>query len=175
MFNDQTQIASRASSTSVMQPDARAEIVVADATDGDEKLWVPQADGIWFKPLCLCVTQGYYVNLLRVRRTGVLSRHRHSGPVHASVIKGSWYYLEHDWVAQPGSYVMEAPGETHTLVVPEGCIEMVTHFHVTGGYVYLDADGHPTGFEDVFTKIERARSHYAAVGLTPELLNHLIR
>jgi hypothetical protein len=41
--------------------------------DGDEHLWVPQAEGVWFKPLVLCVSQGYYVNLLRVRNSGVLS------------------------------------------------------------------------------------------------------
>jgi hypothetical protein len=30
------------------------------------------------------------VNLLRVRGAGVLSRHRHAGPVHGWVLKGSW-------------------------------------------------------------------------------------
>ena len=54
---------------------------------------------------------------LRVRKSGVLSRHRHPQPVHAFVLKGEWRYLEHDWVATEGSYAYEAPGETHTLVV----------------------------------------------------------
>jgi hypothetical protein len=35
-------------------------------------------------------------NLLRVRKSGILSRHRHPGPVHAFVLKGSWRYLEHE-------------------------------------------------------------------------------
>ena len=97
------------------------DIIVAGGVtaEGDERLWVPQSDTVSFRPLVLNVTQGYYVNVLRVRRSGVLSRHRHFGPVHAFVMKGSWRYLEHDWVAREGDYVFEPPGETHTLVVHE--------------------------------------------------------
>ena len=35
------------------------------------------------------------------------------------VIKGRWRYLEHDWIAEEGSFVYEPPGEIHTLMVPE--------------------------------------------------------
>src|SRR5215218_10215643 len=42
----------------------------------DEHLWVPQAESVSFKPLVLAVSQGYYVNLLRVRKAGVLSAAR---------------------------------------------------------------------------------------------------
>ena len=70
--------------------------------DGDEREWVPQSPTVAFRPLVLNVSQGYYINILRVRSSGVLSRHRHSGPVHAFTLRGSWRYLEHDWVASPG-------------------------------------------------------------------------
>ena len=155
--------------------DARREIVLPDVLGSEERLWVPQGDGVAFLPLCLGVTQGYYVNLLRVRRSGVLSCHRHTGSVHAQVLKGRWYYLEHDWVAAEGTFVLETPGETHTLVVPPDVDEMITWFHVTGGYIYLDAQGRQTGFEDVFTKLERARAHYAEVGVPAEYVDRLVR
>jgi 2,4'-dihydroxyacetophenone dioxygenase len=61
----------------------------------------------------------------------VLSRHRHSGAVHAIVLKGRWLYLEHDWVAEQGSYAHEPARETHTLVVPEGVDEMTAWLHQT--------------------------------------------
>ncbi len=48
--------------------------------DGDERDWVPQSADVSFKPLVLSVSQGYYVNILRVRAAGVLSRHRHFRP-----------------------------------------------------------------------------------------------
>lgn len=61
--------------------------------DDDERLWVPQTDCVSFRPLCLCVSGGYYVNLLRVRGSGLLSRHRHPGPVHGHVLKGKWKFI----------------------------------------------------------------------------------
>jgi hypothetical protein len=69
------------------------EIVIPDAIPADERLWVPQAENVWFRPLCLSASRGYWQNLLRVRKSGVLSRHRHPQPVHGFVLKGSWRYL----------------------------------------------------------------------------------
>lgn len=143
--------------------------------DGDEREWVPQAQDVAFRPLVLNTTQGFYVNILRVRKAGVLSRHRHYGPVHAFTLRGSWRYLEHDWTATAGDYIFEPPGETHTLVVPEDASEMVTLFHVTGGYTYVDPDGEALGYEDVFTKLEAARRHFAAIGLGEDYAMRFVR
>ncbi|MFC4350966.1 2,4'-dihydroxyacetophenone dioxygenase family protein [Fodinicurvata halophila] len=143
--------------------------------DGDDEAWVPQADGVWFRPLILSVSQGYYVNLLRVRQSGILSRHRHTGPVHAFTLRGEWHYLEHDWVAREGDYAFEPPGETHTLVVPEGVEEMVTLFHVTGGYTYVDPEGNALDYEDVFTKLDNAIRHYESIGLGRAYADNFIR
>ena len=151
------------------------DLVVPDAVPEDEREWVPQAPNVWFRPLILNVTQGYFVNVLRVRKSGVLSRHRHDGPVHAHVLKGRWYYLEHDWTATEGSYAHEIPGEIHTLYVPEDVSEMMTLFHVTGAYTYLDEEGRPVGYEDVFTKLEAAVKHYEAVGLGTDYVRRFIR
>ena len=141
----------------------------------DEKLWVPQTDTVSFRPLCFCVSGGYYVNLLRVRGSGLLSRHRHPGPVHGHVLKGRWKYLEHEWEAKQGSYVFEPPGEIHTLVVPEGVDEMITLFHVTGALLYCDPDGKVIGAEDVFTKLELAKKHYEKVGLGEDFVQQFVR
>jgi 2,4'-dihydroxyacetophenone dioxygenase len=155
--------------------EAAHEIVVPQAIPNDERVWVPQAESVWFRPLCLCASSGYWMNLLRVRRSGVLSRHRHTQPVHGWVLKGRWYYLEHDWVAEEGGYVYEPPGETHTLVVPEDCTEMITYFQVNGTMVYVDPHGKMTGFEDVFTKIDLCRAHYEKIGLGKDFVNQFIR
>lgn len=158
-----------------MPADALAEIVVPDAVPLDERIWVPQAAGVWFRPLCLNRSQGYWVNLLRVRRAGVLSRHRHPAPVHGYVLKGRWRYLEHGWTAEAGSYVFEPPGETHTLVVPEDVEEMITMFQVHGVMYYVDPWGAHLGYEDVFTKIEMCRAHYAACGLGAGYVDQFLR
>jgi hypothetical protein len=157
--------------------DALPEIFIPQVLPGvdDELLWVPQTDCVSFRPLCLCVSGGYYVNLLRVRGSGVLSRHRHPGPVHGHVLKGRWRYLEHEWEATQGSYVFEPPGEIHTLVVPEGVDEMITLFHVTGSLLYCDVDGNVEGADDVFTKLELAKKHYKAVGLGENFVQQFVR
>ena len=143
--------------------------------DADPESWVPQADGVSFRPLILSVSQGYFVNILRVRRSGILSRHRHTGPVHAFTLRGSWHYLEHPWTAQTGSYSFEPPGNVHTLEVLDSGEDMYTLFHVTGAYIYVDPDGEPVGVEDVFSKIDKARQHYARIGLGEDHVTRFIR
>jgi 2,4'-dihydroxyacetophenone dioxygenase len=155
--------------------EAQSEIVQSPAVPEDERVWVPQMPNVWFRPLCLNIAQGYWVNLLRVRRSGVLSRHRHPAPVHGFVLRGSWYYPEHNWVATEGSYVFEPPGETHTLVVPDDVKEMITLFYVTGCMIYVDPWGKQTGYEDVFTKVEMCRRHYNENGLGSEFVDRFIR
>ncbi|WP_417721982.1 2,4'-dihydroxyacetophenone dioxygenase family protein [Salipiger sp.] len=155
--------------------DAQDEIVIPKAIAEDERIWVPQAENVSFRPLCLNRSQGYWMNLLRVRKSGVLSRHRHPAPVHGFVLKGRWHYLEHDWVAEEGGYVYEPPGETHTLVVPDDVTEMITYFQVNGVMLYVDPWGKTMGYEDVFTKIEMCRKHYEAVGLGADYVDQFIR
>ncbi len=167
----------------VQMPGIKPEIAVQAVPD-DERVWVPQAPNIWFRPLLFNTTThnhgdlaGSWCNLLRVRKSGVLSRHIHPSWVTGYVIKGAWRYLEHDWVAREGSFVYEPPGEIHTLVVDEvaGEQEMITQFNIHGAMVYLDEEGNHTGYEDVFTKIDMCRKHYAEVGLGADYVDQFIR
>ena len=152
----------------------RPEIAIGALPD-DERVWVPQAPDVWFRPLLLNTVSGGWCNLLRVRGSGVLSRHRHPMLVVGYVIKGRWKYLEHDWIAEEGSFVYEPPGEIHTLTVPADCSEMITFFNISGAMIYLDAEGRQTGYEDVFTKIDMCRAHYTAVGLGADYVEQFVR
>lgn len=161
----------------VQLPGIQREIAMPAIPD-DERVWVPQAPNVWFRPLLLNTVTGSWCNLLRVRRSGVLSRHIHPSWVTGYVIRGAWRYLEHDWVAREGSFVYEPPGEIHTLVVDEaadGAQEMITLFNIHGAMVYVDEDGRQTGYEDVFSKIEMCRRYYEAVGLGAAAVDELIR
>lgn len=150
------------------------EIAVA-ARPADERVWVPQADNVWFRPLMFNRVQGQWCNLLRVTRAGIVSRHRHPAAVFGYVITGKWHYYEHDWMAEAGHFVYEPPGEIHTLAVPEDCAEMITFFNISGAMIYLDDAGNQVGYEDVFTKIDRCRGHYDAVGLGADYVDQFIR
>lgn len=160
----------------VQQPGIQAEIAVQAIPD-DERVWVPQAPDVWFRPLLLNTVTGSWCNLLRVRKSGVLSKHIHPSWVTGYVIKGAWRYLEHDWIAKAGSFVYEPPGEIHTLVVDDvvGENEMITQFNIHGAMIYLDDNGKTTGYEDVFTKIDMCRKHYIDVGLGADYIDQFIR
>ena len=161
-------------------PGIQPEIAIP-AIPEDERVWVPQAPLVWFRPLLLNTVTGSWCNLLRVRKSGVLSRHIHPSWVTGYVIRGAWRYLEHDWVAREGSFVYEPPGEIHTLVVDEAVggpgevTEMITFFNIHGAMVYVDEAGKTTGYEDVFTKIEMCRRHYTEVGLGAGYVDQFVR
>lgn len=150
------------------------EIAVA-AIPADERVWVPQARDVWFRPLLLNTVTGGWCNLLRVRKSGVLHRHRHPMAVVGYVIKGRWKYLEHEWTAEEGSFVYEPPGEVHTLTVPADCPEMITFFNILGAMIYLDEAGAQVGYEDVWSKIDMCRRHYEAVGLGAHFVDQFVR
>jgi len=161
----------------VQLPGIQPEIAIP-AIPEDERVWVPQAPLVWFRPLLLNTVTGSWCNLLRVRKSGVLSRHIHPSWVTGYVIRGAWRYLEHDWVAGEGSFVYEPPGEIHTLVVDGatgGATEMITFFNIHGAMVYVDEQGQSTGYEDVFTKIEMCRRHYTEVGLGAGYVDQFVR
>lgn len=152
-----------------------ARDMAVTALPEDDRLWVPQAENVWFRPLLLNRVNGEWVNLLKVRRAGVLSRHRHPAPVHGFVLKGEWRYLEHDWIAREGMYVFEPPGEVHTLVVDSHVEEMITLFHVCGALIYLDEAGSTSGFDDVHVKIAMCQKHFEEVGLGADYVDQFVR
>lgn len=159
-----------------VQPvDMRQDAVIPDLLPTDDRLWVPLDPGVWTRPLSFDVTHGSYIHVMRVTRQGIIARHRHTGPVHAIILKGEWHYLEHDWVASEGGFAYEPPGETHTLVVPESCREMITVFSVVGALIYVAPDGTAMGYDDVFTRLELTRQHFAAVGVGSAALESMIR
>ena len=135
------------------------------AIQSDSLPWVPQGDRVWFKPLRFDLQNGRWANLLKVTREGRVNRHRHSGgQVLGFVLQGSWHYLERDWVARPGTFVYEPPGDIHTLVV-DGAEEMITLFLLEGVIQYLDDEDNLLYQDDVFTKMERYLSYCREQGI----------
>lgn len=130
----------------------------------DEVPWVPQAEGVWFKPVRLAPHADMWANLLKVSPAGMLNRHRHFGHVEAWVMQGRWRYLEHDWVAGPGSFVHEPKGDVHTLVVEPG-EEMITLFIVHGKIEYLDDTDAVVRVDTAQGKLDRYEAYCREQGL----------
>ncbi len=51
---------------------------------------------------------------------------------------------------------------------------MVTPFQVTGCRLYFDSQSTPTGFDDIFTRIEKNRAHYVSFGLEASYVKQLV-
>lgn len=149
--------------------------IVQSAIPDDDRVWVPQGADSWFRPLMLDTVHNVTVNVLRTRSRGVVSRHYHTSLVYGYVIKGAWRYLEHDWIAEEGSFVMEPAGEVHTLVLDGLSPEMMTLFVVHGALIHIGDDGKPTHFADCFQKIQMCDAHYRAVGLGGDFIKQFIR
>ena len=52
---------------------------------------------------------------------------------------------------------------------------MITFFNISGCMIYLDQDNKQIGFEDVFTKIDMCRAHYAENGLGRDYVDQFVR
>jgi len=144
----------------------------------EDRRWVPYADGVWLQPCCFNVTSGGFSVVLKGMPSRRIGTHYHVGTVQGYTMRGHWRYLEHDWIAKPGTYIYEPAGEAHTLVITEDSPEpMVAMFVVESGLIYLDKAEHGgfAAYEDGFTLLELCRKYYRDAGLDPGQLDLLVR
>src|SRR6202012_5644793 len=87
-----------------------------------ESPWVPFGDNAAIRHLGFDVRKNIFSNVLWIKSAGVIGTHKHRGTVIMVCLEGSARYLEYDWVATPGAFISETPGQTHTLVTdhPQG-------------------------------------------------------
>ncbi len=124
---------------------------------------------------CVC---GLFSLVLKALPGASLGIHYHVGQVYGYTISGHWRYLEHDWVARPGTFVFEPAGEAHTLVIPEDSPGPAHIFFIIhGGLIYLDKPdrGAFAAYDDAFTALEFSRNYYREAGLDVSRLDRLIR
>jgi 2,4'-dihydroxyacetophenone dioxygenase len=131
--------------------------------NADSTPWVPFVPNVFIKHLTFDVRSSSAANVLWVQAGGTLGRHRHRGPVSGYVLEGSWRYLEYDWVAQPGDFVRESPGRTHTLYSEHG---MKTFFWLNGPLEFLDDHDRVMETVDVFWFINHYESYCDDNGIT---------
>jgi hypothetical protein len=154
------------------------EHFVANINVEDTRRWVPYAEGVWIQPCCFNVTSGGFSVVPKGLPGAKLGVHYHVGTVRGYTMRGHWRYLEHDWVAKPGTFIYEPAGESHTLVIADDSPEpAVILFVVEGGLIYLDkgVNGAFSAYEDGFTMLELTRKYYREVGLDVRQLDLLVR
>lgn len=165
--------------TDGLDPNRRSrEHFIANTHLDDDRLWVPYADGVWFQPCRFNVTTGGFSVVLKGLPGAKLGTHYHVGAVHGYTMRGFWRYLEHDWIAKPGTFVYEPAGEAHTLVITDDSPEpALIVFIVEGGLIYLDkaVNGGFAAYEDGFTLLALCRNYYREAGLDVSQLDMVVR
>ncbi len=138
----------------------------------DDRMWVRRPAGNLYLPLMFDVSAGVTVNIIRYPEPGVIGRHVHDGPVYSWTLEGSWFYPEHDWVATPGTFIWEPPGDIHTLTTTE----VMSAFYVMhGGLTSLDADGKTIGYDNVVTLLDYCDNYYRELGMGPDYIRQFVR
>lgn len=138
----------------------------------DDREWVRRPGGHLYLPLMFNVAAGITVNILRYSKPGVLGRHVHDGPVFSYTMEGAWHYLEHDWVATPGTFIWEPPGEMHTLAVKES---MMAFYVMHGGLTTLDENDQPIRVDNCLTLLAACDEYYRANGFGEDHIKRFIR
>ena len=127
----------------------------------DDLPWVPFDDGevnCHFKPLRFDLTTGSWTYLFRIKGNKILTRHRHTGGnVIGYNIQGAWRYEGRNWIAKPGTFIFEPPGDIHTLIT--GDEEVVTLFILGGSLQYFDENNSIIGQDDIYTVLKKYRDY----------------
>lgn len=156
------------------KPGSRQEVYHASGAQmDDERYYMPLSETCFSRPLYINIDENRWCDILMSTTPGLVNRHYHPHPVFAYTLSGRWGYLEYDWIAEAGDYVVETPGGSHTLVSYESDEPMRVQFNVTGPLVWLDEDGNADGIFDVFDYIAAAKAHYEKVGIGADYIDSI--
>ena len=137
----------------------------------DSLPWIPlepYAGRVCIKLLSADPVSGEVILVLRAPPGAELPRHRTSSSTTIYTVQGRWKYREHDWVAGPGSVVLEPAGIRHTpLVLADGTDDTILFVVTVGNLQLLDADGEVIGTEDWRSAVERYLAYCRDNGITP--------
>ncbi|SEB19205.1 alpha/beta fold hydrolase [Variovorax sp. YR216] len=102
--------------------------------------FAPYSDTIFLKLIKVDPVSGQWITLLKLPPHTELPMHHHAGTVMVWTIAGQWKYIEHDWVAGPGSFVFETAGSRHTPI-SVGEDEVITLNIVQGDWNLMSPEG----------------------------------
>lgn len=146
-----------------------ADSVGTALVDVDALPWIPftpYSDEVFLKLIKINPINGEWTTLLKLPAGMALPKHHHAGTVHVYTVAGRWRYLEHDWVAGPGSMVFETAASSHTPVaLPEA--EVIALNIIVGDWNLLDENDNIIAVENWRSMLKRYADYCAAAGIEP--------
>lgn len=131
--------------------------------------WIPFApysDTIFLKLIKVDPIRGEWTTLLKLPPNTELPMHHHSGTVMVWTVAGRWKYLEHEWVAGPGSLVFETAASRHTPV-SVGDDEVITLNIVQGDWNLMTPEGAVLAIENWRSMVDRYVNYCKSRGIRP--------
>lgn len=146
-----------------------ADSVGTALVDVDALPWIPftpYSDEIFLKLIKINPVNGEWTTLLKLPAGTRLPKHHHAGTVHVYTVAGSWRYLEHDWVAGPGSMVFETAASAHTPeALPDA--EVIALNIIVGDWNLLDENDNILAVENWRSMLKRYADYCVAQGIAP--------
>jgi quercetin dioxygenase-like cupin family protein len=132
------------------------EIPRAILRDEKDLPFVPLGDGTDLQLLQVDTDAGLWIVRARWEPGVTIPTHKHTGPVYAFTLAGSWKYLEYPSdLNVAGGYLFEPAGSVHTLHVPETNTETTDAvFVIHGANLNLDEAGNVTAVIDAAFVLE---------------------
>lgn len=147
------------------------ENVATGLMNDEDYPWVPflpYSDAVFIKYFKADPVRGELIAMLKVPAGASLPMHHHTGTVIVYTVQGKWRYLEHDWIAGPGSCVFETASSRHTPHAITGEKDDVITFNiVTGELHFIGPDGKTMAVESWKSSVDRYLAYCKAKGIPP--------
>ncbi len=116
----------------------------------------PYAELASVKLLTADPVRGEVILVLRAPPGIELPRHRTSGSTTIYTVQGRWKYREHEWVAGPGSLVIERASACNTpQILADGTDDVIMLLLIGGDVQLLDSDDRVVSIENWRTAVSR--------------------
>lgn len=126
--------------------------------------FVPVREGVSFRPIRFDA-DGWTLQL-KVEPGTVISRHRHTGEVHALNLSGRREIIDTGEIVGPGDYVYEPPGNVDSWRC-HGDEPCIVHITLTGRVEYLGEDGEVLFYTDTRNQRQAYLDWCAKHGVAP--------
>jgi quercetin dioxygenase-like cupin family protein len=136
--------------------------------------FAPHSEQVSVKLYAADPARGEVVLLLRASPGVDLPPHRSTGPTTIYTLQGRWKYREHDWVAGPGSVVIEPAGPRHTpQMLSDGTDDIILFVVADGDLQMLGPDDEVVGVENWRSAVDRYLAYCEANDIAPRDLTQL--
>jgi len=137
----------------------------------DASPWMPFApynDAVQVKYFRADPVRGEVLATFKLPAGELLPLHHHTGTITIFTVQGRWRFLEHDWVATPGSVVFAPSSLRHTpQALPEEENEVLVFCAIVGELHFLDSQGNALAVENWKTAVNRYLAHCKVHGIAP--------